>query len=235
MRGNYPFDAGHSDDEPLEIREEALMQSHTRKLAARVLRMLLALSDEGLVETIDHWIRTVETHYADTEALSVYGQSLGYRPRLQATGSVYEGLEELDEAEPEAGAIEWLTPDPGVLRERLRRMQPKPFYHLVIALAGEAFQDKPFTSQWGGPSGEESDGYAFMTALSLYLSLKQQAGEPPTEQFEALHMTELEALAGRSTAEEAPVFRWERRPLAQRRQKSRRRWAKQRSRSTRAT
>ena len=170
------------------------MQSHTRKLAARVQRMLLALSDEGLVETIDHWFRAVEALYADAEALAEYGLSLEYRLRSQATGSVYEGLAELDEAEPEAGEIEWLTPDPGVLRERLRGMQPKPFYHLVIALAGEAFRDKPFTSQWGGPPGEASDGYTFMTALSLYLSLKQQAGESATEQFEALYMTELEVL-----------------------------------------
>ena len=175
-------------------REEVSMQSHTRKLAARVQRMLLAFSDEGLVETIDHWFRAVEALYADAEALAEYGLSLEYRLRSQATGSVYEGLAELDEAEPEAGEIEWLTPDPGVLRERLRGMQPKPFYHLVIALAGEAFRDKPFTSQWGGPPGEASDGYTFMTALSLYLSLKQQAGESATEQFEALYMTELEVL-----------------------------------------
>jgi len=170
------------------------MQSHTRKLGARVQRMLLAFSDEGLGETIDDWFRAVEALYEDAEVLAEYGQGLGYRLRSQATGNVYEDLVELDETESEAGEIEWLTPGPGVLRERLRWMQPKPFYHLVIALAGSAFQDKPFTFQWGNPPGEASDGYAFMTALSLYLSLKQQAGEPATEQFEALHMTELEAL-----------------------------------------
>lgn len=211
------------------------MQSHTRKLAARVQRTLLALSDKGLVETIDHWFMAVKALYVDAEALAVYSQSLGYLLRSQATGSVYEGLAELDEAEPEAGEIEWLTPESGVLRERLRRMQPKPFYHLVITLAGEAFRDKSFTYQWGSPPGEESDGYAFMTALALYLSLKQQAGEPPTEQFEALHAAELEALGVRNAGEEASLLRWEGRPPARRRQKSRRRRPKQRSRSTRAT
>jgi len=209
------------------------MQSHTRKLAARVQRTLLVLSDEGVVETIDHWFRAVGALYEDAEVLAIYSEGLGYRLRSLATGSMYEGLAELEEAEPEAGEIEWLTPEPGVLRERLRRMQPKPFYHLVIALAGEAFRDKTFSSQWGGPPGEETDGYAFMAALSLYLSLKQQAGEPPTEQFEALHLAELEALGVQSASEEASILQTEWRPPAGRRQKSRRRRPKQRSGRTR--
>jgi hypothetical protein len=211
------------------------MQSHTRKLAARVQRTLLALSDEGLGETIDDWFKAVKALYADAEALAEYGQGLGYRPRSQATESVYEDLAELDEAEPEAGEIEWLTPESGVLRERLRRMQPKPFYHLVIALAGEAFGDKPFASQWGSPPGEASDGYAFMTALSLYLSLKQQAGEPPTDQFEALHGAELEAFGTRNREEEGVLAPWVWRAPGARRRKPRRRSPKQRSKRARAT
>ena len=39
------------------------MQSQTRKLAARVQRALLALPDEGLVETIAHWVHTVQELY----------------------------------------------------------------------------------------------------------------------------------------------------------------------------
>jgi hypothetical protein len=209
------------------------MQSHTRKLAARVQRTLLGLSDAGVVETIDHWFRAAEALYEDAEVMAVYSWGLGYRLRSQDTGSVYEGLAELEGAEPEAGEIEWLTPEPGALRERLRRMQPKPFYHLVVALAGEAFGDKPFTAQWGNPPGEESDGYAFMAALSLYLTLKQQAGEPATAQFEALHLAELEALGAQSAGEEASQFQAEWRPPARRRQRSRGREPKQRSRKTR--
>ena len=72
------------------------MQSRTRKLAARVQRTLLALSDVGLTETIAHWVHTVQedVFYGDIEILVDFCEPLGYRVQSETTGQVYDSLGE---------------------------------------------------------------------------------------------------------------------------------------------
>jgi hypothetical protein len=182
------------------------MQSRTRKLAARVQRSLLALSDEGLAETIAHWIHTIEDLYEDVEVVAYFCESLGYRIQSETTGQIYDSLEALYEAEPEWEDVHWIPPEASALRELLRRKQPKPIYHQVVALAGEALRTAIFTSRWGEPPGEQSDGYAFMGALSAYLTLKQEAGLLPTEQFEDAYEEQLEALGAPKQEDEEELF-----------------------------
>ena len=87
-----------------------------------------------------------------------------------------------------------VQPEVSVLRDLLRRKQPKQVYHQIVGLAGEALRSASFASRWGDPPDERSDGYAFMANLSVYLTLKQEAGSLPTERFEALYDEQLEAL-----------------------------------------
>jgi hypothetical protein len=182
------------------------MQSRTRKLAARVQRALLALSDEELAETIAHWLSTIQELYEDAEVLADFCESLGYQVQSETTGRMYESLEALDVAEEDVENVLWIAPEASTLRDLVRRKQPKQVYHQIVALAGEALRNTFFASRWGEPPGEYSDGYAFMQTLSEYLTLKQQAGPLPTERFEAIYEEQLEALGGPDQEDEEELF-----------------------------
>jgi hypothetical protein len=182
------------------------MQSRTRKLAARVQRALLALSDEGLAETIAHWIHTIEEMYEDIEIVAEFCEPLGYHIQSEATGQVYDSLEALIVAEEEWEDVLWIPPEALILRDLVRRKQPKSVYHQIVALAGEALRNTLFASRWGEPPGDYSDGYAFMETLSEYLTLKQQAGPLSTERFEAIYEEQLEALVPEPEDEEELFF-----------------------------
>ena len=182
------------------------MQSRTRKLAARVQRALLALSDEVLTETISHWIRTIEETYEDIEILADFCEPLGYHIQSETTGQVYDSFEALVVAEEEWEGVLWIAPEASILRDLVRRKQPKSVYHQIVALAGEALRNTLFASRWGEPPSEQSDGYAFMETLCAYLTLKQQAGPLSTERFEAIYEEQLEALGGPSQEDELDLF-----------------------------
>jgi hypothetical protein len=182
------------------------MQSRTRKLAARVQRALLALSDEGLAETIAHWIRTIQDLYEDVEILADFCETLGYHVQSETTGQIYDSLEALDAAEPESENVLLVPPEASILRDLVRRKQPKQVYHQIVALAGEVLRNTTFASRWGEPPSEQSDGYAFMETLSVYLTLKQQAGPLPTERFEAIYEEQLEALGVPDQEDEQDPF-----------------------------
>jgi hypothetical protein len=179
------------------------MQSRTRKLAARVQRALLALSDEVLAETIAHWLSTIQELYEDAEILADFCEPLGYHIQSETTGQIYESLEALDVAEEDAENVLWIPPEAATLRDLVRRKQPKSVYHQIVGLAGEALRNTFFASRWGEPPGEYSDGYAFMQTLSEYLTLKQQAGPLSTERFEAIYEEQLEALVPEQEDEDA--------------------------------
>lgn len=170
------------------------MQSRTRKLAARVQRALLALTDDVLQETIAHWLLMIQEHQEDIEIQAEYCEPLGYHIQSETTRQMYDSLEALTLAEPDAENVLWVPPEASLLRELVRRKQPKQIYHQIVALAGEAMQAHPFAFQWGEPPGEHSDGYPFMEALAAYVTLKQQAGSMSTEQFEETYEAQLETL-----------------------------------------
>lgn len=182
------------------------MQPATRKLAVRVQQALLALPDEMLFETLSHWLDTINDLYEDTEILASYCESLGYHVGSVESGQAYDSLAELDEAEPEAGEVHWIPPEPSRLREVVRRKQPKEVYHHIIALAGEALRQADFAAQWAEPPGEQSDGYAFIRSLERYLTLRKEAGSDGIEQFEARYADQLAACADAFSDERAEIF-----------------------------
>jgi hypothetical protein len=177
------------------------MQPRTRLLAACVQQAVVALSDENLLETSEHWLTILQARFEWIEMLEDDCESLGYRVRSATTGQEYASLCELDEAEPEVEEICWVTPDMQVFRERLRKMPPKHFYHQVITLAGLVFREKPCAAQWGEPPSGQCDGSAFMQALAHDLTLKREADPLSSEQFEALPDEELAALEERNQTE----------------------------------
>lgn len=153
------------------------MQETTKKLARHVQQALLALSDETLSETLS--------------------EILGYHVSSRESGRIYESLEALDEAEPEAGEISWIAPAPSHLREVIGKKQASQVYHQLIALAGLALRQTDVAAQWPDPPDPESrrDGYAFIQCLERYLILRREAGCATTDQFEVQYAEQLAAIA----------------------------------------
>lgn len=164
-------------------------------LVTQIQGALLALPDEVLAETIEHWLLPLYEQCDDFEVICDHHKVLGYRTRSILTGYLYGSFEELSEAEPETVDFSWVAPEIQTLRDTLRVMQADQFYHWIVVLAGEALSQKLFTWHWGAPPGDNSPGEAFLQAFLGYLILRQEAASLPVEQFERQHREQLEALA----------------------------------------
>lgn len=143
------------------------MQSTTRKRTDAVRRALLELPDEQLhalvIGPILAWL--LDELEPDEDLM----RSLGASVRSAATSTSYTTVDELLEAEPDAEEWQYEPPAPAALRERIRRMQPRTFYHAVQPLLIESLDTDTLTAAWGEPPGGDGDGYDFMRALAGYL------------------------------------------------------------------
>src|SRR6266700_3991002 len=172
------------------------MQKKTKQLARQVQEALLALPDTILLEEIDHWLNVVTTQFEDIALEDNSYEIFGYRVESKATGQQYPSLDELFELESDVEEIIWLSPKGEDLRATLQKMQPDDIYHQVVALAGDAFQQKSYAIRFGEPPGNQSNGYTFMLNLVSYLKLRKEGQELSTEQFEKQYQEQLEEIAG---------------------------------------
>jgi hypothetical protein len=175
--------------------EEQTMQPHMRELTTQIQHALLALPNERLLETAEQWLAPLYEQCDGLEFICACYEALGYRPRSDVTGHLYESCGDLDEAEPETVDFSWVTPEPQALRERLHTMPAEQLYDQVIDPAGEELSQKSFTWGWGAPPGNRYTGETFLQSLLGYLMLRKEAAALPTEQFERAYREQLEALA----------------------------------------
>jgi hypothetical protein len=171
------------------------MKKKTKQLARQVQQALLALSDTILLEEIDHWLSTVATLFEDIALEDSYYETFGYRVKSKATSQQYPSLDDLFEVEPEVEEIIWVPPRGEDLRATLQKMQLDDIYHQVVALAGNAFQQKSYATRFGKPPDNQSNGYAFIQNLVSYLELRKEGEELSTEQFEKQYQEQLEKIA----------------------------------------
>jgi hypothetical protein len=169
------------------------MQKRTRGLAQQVKQALLDLPAATLLDTVDHWLRELDSLVEDGSASDGIYQRLGYRAWSGTTRQSYASLEELYAAESEEADAYWEPPTAENLHDTLRRMPPAGVYHTVVALAADALSQKAFSLQWGKPP-VSNRGYGFIQSLARYLELRRGAPDIPTAQFEALHEADLAAI-----------------------------------------
>jgi hypothetical protein len=180
------------------------MKNTTKRLARQVQQALLAFPDTLLLSTIAEWFKDLDDQNLwDNDG---FYEIFGYNVRSEVTGILYPSLDAFFEAEEDTDEITWQLPTGNTLREALRLMQPSAIYHGVVALAGDVFRQKDFAACWGEPPDMQSNGYAFMQALTGYLALRKEAEDLSTEQFEERFHEQLEALAPPKTVEDEEVF-----------------------------
>jgi hypothetical protein len=180
------------------------MKKTTKRLAQQVQQALLALPDTLLIATIEEWLKDLDDLYeGDNDG---FYEIFGYDIRSEETGRLYTSLDAFFEAEPEAETITWQPPTADGLRSALEKMQPSTIYHGVVMLAGDVFRQKACAASWSEPPEGQSDGYAFMQALTGYLTLRKEAEDLSTEQFEERFHERLETLAPPEIAEDQEAF-----------------------------
>jgi hypothetical protein len=171
------------------------MQPHIRDLTTQIQQALLALPNERLLETVEQWLAPLYKRY-DPEFFCACYEALGYPLRSAETGQLYESVADLDKAESRTTSFSFVTPEPQVLRERLRTMPAAQFYSQIIDPAGELLSQKSFARGWGAPPRRWywNTGETFLSSLLGYLILRKEAATLPTEQFERMYQEQLEAL-----------------------------------------
>jgi hypothetical protein len=112
------------------------MKSSTKALARQMRDALLALPNEALVKTAEHWGALLKQMTAgDFDLLEEALLACGLQFRSTTTGQVYPGLGALLLAEPAFEHCAFVAVDPGQLRTHFRQMPLRQFYHSIVPLA----------------------------------------------------------------------------------------------------
>jgi hypothetical protein len=112
------------------------MKSSTKALARQMRDALLALPDEALVKTAEHWGALLKQMTAgDFDLLEEALLACGLQFRSTTTEQVYPGLGALLLAEPTFEHCTFVAVDPGQLRTLFQQMPLRQFYHSIVPLA----------------------------------------------------------------------------------------------------
>jgi hypothetical protein len=112
------------------------MKSSTKSLTRQVRDALLALPDEALVKTAEHWGALLKPLTAgDFDLLEEALLACGLQFRSTASGRVYPDLGALLLAEPNFEHCTFVAADPGQLRTHFQQMPLRQFYHSIVPLA----------------------------------------------------------------------------------------------------
>jgi hypothetical protein len=122
--------------ESIRGKRQVHLKSITKALTRQVREALLALPDDELVKTVEHWGALLQQMLAgDIEALEEALLVCGLQFKSTTTGQIYPSLAALLLAEPNFERSDFVIVDPQQLRTYYQHMSLQEFYHSIVPLA----------------------------------------------------------------------------------------------------